>query len=543
MSKIKTQVISGVTYVFERTSYRISGEGKVRQKRMYLGKYADDKSFIPNKNFYSLSAEEQRKTGLPAPGTTHTTSRGRPAAPEAYTRLFAGATYLFDQLSSQLGVTADLKTCFPGNWKQILSIAWFLVLEERNPLSRFPKWSKTHLHPYGQVIPSPRSSDLFASITEDQIQRFFSSQIRRRLESEYLAYDSTSLSTYSQGLTLAKRGKNKEHDHLDQINLLLVFGQESRIPVFYRALPGNIADVSTVTKLIRDLATLGMGKVKLVMDRGFYSAQNISALYRKHYKFLLAGKCSLKYVQAMIDANRETICSLEHYVPELDVYAVTQTVSWKVTGTYPSQGEVKRKLYMHLYYNQNKAVDDRKAHHLKILSLQQELEEHREDTRHASGYEKYFIIKNTPKRGRKVTLRHDVVKAEEKNFGFFILLSNCIPDAKEALTVYRAKDCVEKAFGNLKERLGFRRPGVSSDSHLQGKIFVQYIALIILSQIQKVMREKKLYSSYTLYTLLDELDIIEYYQPAGSTGHWGEITKKQADAYEAFGVPAPVCIK
>lgn len=31
MSKIKTQVIKGVTYVFERTSYRIPGEGKVRQ--------------------------------------------------------------------------------------------------------------------------------------------------------------------------------------------------------------------------------------------------------------------------------------------------------------------------------------------------------------------------------------------------------------------------------------------------------------------------------------------------------------------------------
>jgi hypothetical protein len=84
---------------------------------------------------------------------------------------------------------------------------------------------------------------------------------------------------------------------------------------------------------------------------------------------------------------------------------------------------------------------------------------------------------------------------------------------------------------------------VGSDSHLQGKIFVQYIALIIRSKIQKVMREKKLYSSYTLCTLLDELDIIEYYQPAGSAGHWGEITKKQTDVFEAFDVPAPVCIK
>jgi len=362
------------------------------------------------------------------------------------------------------------------------------------------------------------------------------------LPRRWLSYERT-LCSFRASYSLARRGKNKEHDHLDQINLLLVFGQESRIPVCYRPLAGNITDVTTVSKLIRDLATLGMGKVKLIMDRGFYSAENISALYRKHYKFLLAAKCSLKYVKAMIDAYRASICSLEHYLQQLDVYAVTQRIRWEVKGTYPSEGKVTRKLYMHLYYNQDKAVDERRAHHKKILSLQQELEEHREEAQHAAQYEKYCIIKNTPKRGRSITLRHDVVKSEEQNYGFFILLSNCISDAKEALTVYRAKDCVEKAFGNLKERLGFRRPGVSSDTHLQGKIFVQYIALIILSQIQKVMREQKLYSKYTLNTLLDELDIIEYYQPAGSTGHWGEITTKQRDLFKAFDVTAPVCIK
>jgi len=189
MSKIKTQVIKGITYVFERTSYRIPGDEKVHQKRVYLGKYADDGVFIPNKHFLALSDAEQRETGLLVP--ERPSVRGRPAAPERYTRLFFGATYLFDQLSSQLGVTDDLKTCFPVAWKQILSIAWYLVLEERNPLSRFVKWSRTHRHPYGKVIASPRSSDLFASIEEDQIQRFFSLQVRRRLETEYLAYDST----------------------------------------------------------------------------------------------------------------------------------------------------------------------------------------------------------------------------------------------------------------------------------------------------------------------------------------------------------------
>jgi DNA-binding GntR family transcriptional regulator len=39
---------------------------------------------------------------------------------------------------------------------------------------------------------------------------------------------------------------------------------------------------------------------------------------------------------------------------------------------------------------------------------------------------------------------------------------------------------VEKAIGNLKERLSARREGVSSESHLSGKLFVQFIALMYL---------------------------------------------------------------
>lgn len=50
-------------------------------------------------------------------------------------------------------------------------------------------------------------------------------------------------------------------------------------------LAGNIPDVKTVTELIRELDILGYKKVKLVMDRGYYSADNINGLYKQHYKY------------------------------------------------------------------------------------------------------------------------------------------------------------------------------------------------------------------------------------------------------------------
>ena len=52
-------------------------------------------------------------------------------------------------------------------------------------------------------------------------------------------------------------GKNKEDDKLPQLNLLLVFGEESGLPFYYRKLTGNIPESKTVKHLFEDLDILG----------------------------------------------------------------------------------------------------------------------------------------------------------------------------------------------------------------------------------------------------------------------------------------------
>jgi transposase len=60
------------------------------------------------------------------------------------------------------------------------------------------------------------------------------------------------------------------------------------------------------------------------------------------------------------------------------------------------------------------------------------------------------------------------------------------------------KDLVEKAFENLKERLNFRRIFVSSDLSLDGKLFVEFIALIFQKHIKKKMQDVSLFTKYTM---------------------------------------------
>ncbi len=154
-------------------------------------------------------------------------------------------------------------------------------------------------------------------------------------------------------------------------------------------------------------------------------------------------------------------------------------------------------------------------------------------------YQKYFTITETPVRGKVYSFKEDAIRKSEKNYGYFALMTNGIKDPVEALHIYRLKDLIEKSFGNLKEHLSMRRMSVASEENFEGKLFVQFVALQMMSYIKKQMDENGLFRKYTVQSLLDELDTIEYYQQPGKAHHLSEITAKQSELYELMGVTAP----
>jgi len=235
---------SGITYVYESTSYWDKEKQQPRAKRRLIGKRDPLSGEILSTDGRGKKRNEKLDTVQPAkPG---------PIPTDMTNRRFYGATYLLDEIGHTLGLAEDLKQCFPTAYKQIQSIAYYLILECDSPLYRFEKWSALHKHPYGKAIPSQRSSEVFAGIDEETRNKFFKLQMRRRQEDEYWAYDTTSLSSYSQTLRQVQYGRNKEDDRLPQINLALVFGEKSSLPFYYRKLAGNIPDVSTVKNLLAD---------------------------------------------------------------------------------------------------------------------------------------------------------------------------------------------------------------------------------------------------------------------------------------------------
>jgi len=524
---------SGITYAYESISYWDKEKKQSRAKRTLIGRI-DEKTgeIVPtrgtNRAAKQKKDEQQAKRG-PVPNTE-------------VSRQFYGATYLLDAIGEKLGIAADLKACFPNTYKQMLSIAYYLILESESPLSRFAKWSSLHKHPYGKEITSQRSSELFASITEADRYRFFRVQAERRCEKEYWAYDITSVSSYSECLRQVKYGMNKEHDNLAQLNLALLFGQESNLPFYYRKLPGNISDVKTVRNMLADMDFLNLKKIHLVMDRGFYSAENINSLYREHYKFLIGAKLSLKFVKEQLAAVRDSIRDWTNYNETHEVFATCVPLKWDYSQERPYKGDTlksERRMYLHLYYNSERAAEEEQRLTKRLLELQKELLSGEKKPEHMKLYDKFFSVHETPARGIKVTAKQEAIDEAKKNYGYFALVSNEIKDPGEALDIYRNKDLIEKAFGNLKERLSLRRLLVSSEQSLDGKLFVEFIALIYLSYIKKAMQDKLLFGKYTLQGILDQLDVIECFSRPGRDLVLGEVTKHQRELYCDLGVTPP----
>jgi hypothetical protein len=71
---------------------------------------------------------------------------------------------------------------------------------------------------------------------------------------------------------------------------------------------------------------------------------------------------------------------------------------------------------------------------------------------------------------------------------------------------------IEKAFGDIKEKLDFRTPKAENTETLRGKLTAVFVALALAQELRRRMGDADSYSRYTMQGLLDELEAIERYE-------------------------------
>lgn len=462
-------------------------------------------------------------------------TKASPATPQAK-RLFCGTDHLLSALSSDIGLANDLAKAFLGRDTALLSVAHYLIVEDSSALARFLRFSRTHVHPFGSEITSQRASELFASISQSELETFFKARISRSGD-KYWLYDTTSISSYSKCIEYVRWGKNKDRVPLMQLNLAVVLDASSRLPVSFKDISGNISDVSLIRELIKESEGFGADKVKLCLDRGFYSKANIDSLMGEHMKFLIGLKVGLSYVKSAIKEHAHELRGWQNYHAASDVFGLKVAYGWDYEhhSRHTEVEHAKRRSYIYLYYSPERVAKDEAEFARSLQVLMSELESGQRTESHEKLYERYF------KRVRGGFVgRDEVIERERELFGYFALLSNDASlSAQEALVTYRSKDRIEKAFADIKDRLDFRTPKVENVETLRGKLLCVFIALILTSELRARMDAAKLSERYTLSGLIDEIDTIERYESPRHRPRILAVTDKQKKIYEALGIKPP----
>jgi transposase len=99
-----------------------------------------------------------------------------------------------------------------------------------------------------------------------------------------LLVDLTHVFSQSANMALTEKGYNSKLEFNPQVNLLFIFCQESKLPLFYRILPGNVRDVASLKATIEES---GIKDIIIIADKGFYSESNVSLLENNDLRYVI----------------------------------------------------------------------------------------------------------------------------------------------------------------------------------------------------------------------------------------------------------------
>ena len=486
----------------------------------------------------------------------------------------AGATWALDNIVARTPLAKALKIAFPmhKDYLKILSLAYFIVLNQNNSMYRYEEFSESTLLPYNKVMDSSVITRLCKRITKDQIDTFISvmnelyfKHYAKEDETDniYLALDSTSISTYSDQLDLAQWGHNKDLDELKQINVLMLVDQRNGIPLFYRSYDGAIPDVVTIRNTIAQCTNLKLNKnIVFVSDKGYHSSTNINDCLRNDFGFIFNTKVNVKgsFIQEEVDAIKTELLSCANFKRKTNSNCVVRDIDW-CYDAYPVSGKKQRlkdkaKLRLHIYFNKEIFDDQYKV---IVHNADKAIDILKEANGNASAvhpifiklieaYTDYTYDKDT---NTYTNCRINPLKVDErlKYAGIRVLITNQLDLTSEQCHIaYFERGKVEYAFNTLKYRLGCNRWRCSDNRSLDGKAFVQFIATAIslqvrhqLKQYKEKMKNSKIKSSIIYDSdnkILSSLNCIHAcIYDYGVV--YDEVVGKKAAFFEALGVDVP----
>ena len=203
-----------------------------------------------------------------------------------------------------------------------LDLVAFSIITEDNAGMYYPDFAFCHplFSDKMQIYSDSSVSRLLGSLTKDQSIGFLNAWNVQRDHRQriYISYDSTNKNCQAGDVDIVEFGHAKDDKGLPIFNLALAFDKTNKVPLFYEEYPGSINDVSQFTFMVDKVIEYGYKRIGFILDRGYFSKDNIRYMDQERYDFIIMVKGMKKLVRDIVKSRKGTFetdrdCSIRSY--------------------------------------------------------------------------------------------------------------------------------------------------------------------------------------------------------------------------------------
>jgi transposase len=475
-----------------------------------------------------------------------------------------GRTAALEKLAADSGLTTCLDTAFgEERASTLLARSIFHVSEGEAPYLAEAWQEEVTLSRDPGPLDSGSISHFERGLGNDAASRhaFMSAWIEQLDRPSSLILDSTSHSTEAKQIVDAEFGYNRDGERMAQVNLTMVLDRAHHLPIYYRTLPGSIPDVSSLSNTSELLRQLGLKDFNFILDRGFHSHDNLVEMILAKQGFTVGVPLTGKQAQGFVAEHRPSLENSKNsfLISGSLVYGAKH--SWTLEDDRLPEG--KTELDGWLFFDPERAQGQRKTIETKMIEFEglaaaktftSEAGAKKWLAEQAKGWTEYLEVEQLPdapapeKAPRKnakspqlqrfrVGRNHAAIEAQRPCLGItFVLATMAHPDALNALLDYRARDTLEKMFRCDKSVLDNLRMRVHSTATMHGRLFVNFISLILATLFENRLRERGLLDKMSMAEALQQLRKVRRIDIPGQPSVMLEISKKAAAILAACGI-------
>lgn len=360
-----------------------------------------------------------------------------------------GNSQLLLQMSE--GIRKPLQEAFPSRWKELLACAIVKTIQPL-PLRLIQcQWEKLAASNTIDAALSPNTlSKVLHEVGPNLVsQKNFFDAIMKG--SHMVAFDLSSIFSYSENLRFAERGHNAEHLFLNQVNFMMFFSIDKQLPVLLSPLHGSIRDVKALKDAIDGVI---MPNLVVVLDRGFASYNIAELLNEKSFNFVLP--------------LRRNFSTIKYDTPlEKSFMYRERAIKWNKYRVGKNQ------LYI---FEDLKLRTEEETTFIKLM---------KQNKRTKAQY------------AQKLT-----------RFGKIAILSNIDTSGKKVYEFFKSRQDIETCFDALKNELENDKTYLRDDDGVRGYFFISFLSLYLHYKILNLLRKKKLTDKISVNEALIELSKI-----------------------------------